>query len=319
MIKKKVLITGCAGFIGSNLLNNLLKRNFDVIGIDNLSTGKKKFISRNLSNKKFKFYNFDLLNKKKLISVSKKVDVVFHLAANADVRNGFKNPTVDVKQNIQVTHNILECMRINKIKKIIFTSTASVYGDSKEFPTKENISIFRQTSLYAASKLSCESLITAYSEGYGIDCWIFRLVSNLGENYTHGHIYDFTRAYLQGKKKLGILGNGYQNKSYLYVGDCVNALTMALFKKRSKVNILNLGNPRSLTVKQSLKIILKRLKWSPQLSFEKKKQGWIGDNPKIILDVNEIKKIGWKPYTTVEEAVKLTVNFLVNNKWVFKK
>ncbi len=318
MTKKKILITGCAGFIGSNLLDALLKKNFEIIGIDNFSTGKKKFIKKNLNNKSFKFYNFNLINKKKLVNISKNVDIVYHLAANADVRNGFNNSNIDLKQNIIVTHNVLESMKINKIKKIIFTSTASVYGDTNIFPTKEKSPINRQTSLYAASKLSCESLITAYSEGYGINCWIFRLVSNLGENYSHGHIYDFTKAYFKGKKTLKVLGNGYQNKSYLYVGDCINALLLALFKKRYRVNVLNLGYPGSLTVKKSLNIILKKLEWEPKLTFENKKEGWKGDNPKIILNISEIKKIGWKPYVKMKQAVELTVDFLVKNKWVFK-
>lgn len=318
MNKKKFLVTGCAGFIGSNLIENLLKTKNHVVGVDNLSTGKKKFINKNLKNENFKFYKLDLLDLNKLKKISKNVDTIFHLAANADVRHGFNKPYKDLEQNIIVTHNILENMRVNKIRKIVFTSTASVYGDTNKFPTKEDTFIYRQTSLYGASKISCESLITAYCEGYGMECWIFRLVSNLGKNYTHGHVFDFTKAYLKKKKILNILGDGSQNKSYLHVDDCVRALLLPLYKKRKKINILNLGNPLSLSVKQSLKVILKKLNWSPVLKFEKKKQGWIGDNPKIILDIREINKIGWRPQIKIKDAVEKTVDFLLKNKWVFK-
>ena len=190
MKKKSILITGCAGFIGSHLVDFYLKKKYHIIGIDNMSTGKKLFIESALKNKNFKFYKVDLY-KKNIDKYFKNIETVFHLAANADVRFGLNHRSRDIEQNVLVTHKILEAMKKNNVKKIMFSSTGSVYGESDQIPTKEDAPFPIQTSLYGASKLSAESLISAYCEGYDIQSYIFRFVSILGERYSHGHVYDF--------------------------------------------------------------------------------------------------------------------------------
>ena len=186
------IVTGCAGFIGSNLVDRLLEnKNNLVIGIDNFSTGNNKFIEKAYKSNNFQFYEVDLLNLNELKDIFKGGDIVFHLSANADVRFGTSNPRKDLEQNTIVTQNVLESMQYNNIKKIVFSSTGSIYGESKLIPTPENAPFPIQTSLYGASKIACEGLISAYCEGFGIQSHIFRFVSILGERYTHGHVYDF--------------------------------------------------------------------------------------------------------------------------------
>jgi len=319
-MKNKILITGCAGFVGSNLAEKLIKnKNNHVIGIDNLSTGQIRFLSKIKKKKNFEFVKQDLLNFSKITKYFLNVNMVFHLAANADVRNGVNNPKKDLEQNIMVTHNVLEAMRINNVKKIFFSSTASIYGETKIIPTPENIDIPQQTSMYAASKISCEALIQAYCEGFNMKSWIFRFVSVLGKNYTHGHVFDFVKNYLQNEKTLNVLGNGNQKKSYMSVEDCVAGILCATKKSKDKVNIFNIGYEDILTVKSSIKIISRKLNWKPNLKFGNKKRGWIGDIPYILLDVSKLKKLGWKPKYDIEHSVESTVDFLINNKWVFEK
>ncbi len=319
MKKKKILVTGCAGFIGSNLCEKLIENGYHVTGIDNLSTGKLIFIKNIKNNKKFKFFKLDLFKEKKLYKYFKGNHVVFHLAANADVKNGFLHPKKDLEQNTIVTFNVLEAMRKNKIKKIIFSSTGSIYGEPKNFPTKENSPFPQQTSLYGSSKLSCEALIQSYCSGFGFNSIIFRFVSIMGSRYTHGHLFDFYKQLLKNKKKLKVLGNGLQKKSYLNINDCISAMLMTLKKNNNqKVEIYNLGTDKFITVKYSIKIILKILNLNPKIYYSGGKRGWIGDSPKIYLDTKKIKKTGWKPKKTIEESIKETIKFFGENKWLFK-
>jgi len=261
-MKKKVLVTGCAGFIGSNLVDRLLKEKYFVYGIDNFRTGKRRFLNESFKNKNFNFVKENLLNKNKLIKIfNKNIDIIFHFAANADVRYGYLRPLNDLNYNIIVTSNVLEAMRINKIKKIIFCSTGSVYGETDEIPTPENANFPIQTSMYGASKLACEGLIQAYSEAYNIKSYIFRFVSILGPRYTHGHIVDFYNKLKKNKKKLKVLGNGLQKKSYLHVYDCISAILKVINCKKTKiVNTFNLGTEEFISVNQSIKITLLKQK-----------------------------------------------------------
>ncbi len=317
--KKKVIVTGCAGFIGSNLVDRLLKENYQVLGVDNLSTGQIKFIEKPLKNSNFKFIKLDLLNKKKIDKLFIKVDMIFHFAANADVRFGLLHPRKDLKQNTIVTSNILEVMRKKKIKKIVFCSTGSVYGESKNIPTSENENFPIQTSFYGASKLAGESMIQAYCEAYDIQAWIFRFVSILGQRYTHGHVYDFCKQLFKNKKILKTLGNGYQKKSYLHVEDCINAIFVGLRKAKKKINIFNLGTEEYITVRQSIKILCKYLNVKPKIYYSGGRRGWIGDSPFIFLNVKKIKGLGWKPKYSIKMSLEITIKYLLNNKWVFRK
>ena len=312
MKKKITLVTGCAGFIGSNLVDKLLEKKHIVYGIDNFRTGHLKNLKKAFKYKNFHFIKLDLLKKNKLKKIfKKKIDIIFHFAANADVKKGYFNPSNDLKYNTLVTFNILEEMRKKKIKNIVFCSTGSIYGETKEIPTPENTSFPLQTSMYGASKLACEGLLQSYSEAYKIKSYIFRFVSILGPRYSHGHVIDFYNKLKKNKKKLNVLGDGNQKKSYLHVHDCIEAIFKTLKYKNNKyVNIYNLGNKNYISVKQSIKIILKNLKLNPKLKFQKQKRGWIGDVPFILLDINKIKKTGWRPKFSIKESIIDTLNFL---------
>ena len=318
LYKKKIIVTGCAGFIGSNLVDRLLTYNYQIVGIDNLSTGQINFLSNALKHKNFKFIKCDLLNKKKIQKIFKGSDIVFHFAANADVRHGYKNPYKDLEQNTIVTYNVLEAIKKNNIFKIVFCSTGSVYGEPKKFPTLENDNFPIQTSFYGASKLAGESLIQAYCEAFGFKGWIFRFVSILGNRYSHGHIYDFCNQLFKNPHLLKVLGNGNQRKSYLHVDDCINAILIAIRKSKKKINIFNLGTNEYISVKQSINVICNQLQVKPKVSFSGGKRGWIGDSPFIYLNNKKIRTLGWKPKLTIKESIEQTVKYLKNNRWVFK-
>jgi UDP-glucose 4-epimerase len=317
-MSKKILITGCAGFIGSNLVDFFLRKKYSIIGIDNLSTGKIKFLNNALKSKKFEFVKKDLLKYSKIKKFFLNVELVIHLSANADVRRGPEHPKKDLKQNLIVTSNILEAMRENDVKKIIFASTGSVYGEAKEFPTPENTFFPVQTSFYGSSKLAAEALLSAYSHAFGIKCWIFRFVSVLGPRYTHGHIIDFYKKIITKKKTIEVLGNGNQKKSYIHVSDCIDAIYKSLKYFKDNINIINIGHDEFITVKQSLNKIKSLMKSKKKEIYQDNTRGWVGDNPYIYLDIKKLRKTGWKPKIKILEAVEDTVNFIKNNKWVLK-
>ena len=317
-MKKTFLITGCAGFIGSHLVDFLLKKKFKIIGLDNLATGRDFFLKQAKKNKNFKFVKIDLL-KNNIDRYFKNVDTVFHLAANADVRFGLNHRKKDINQNIIVTYKILEAMKKNNVKKIMFSSTGSVYGESKQIPTKETAPFPVQTSLYGASKISAESIISAYCEGYDIKSYIFRFVSILGERYTHGHVFDFVKQLKKNRKLLFVLGDGNQKKSYLNINDCIEGIFKGMKYFHEKINIINLGTNEYINVKKSIQNICKVLKLKPKIIFKGGKRGWIGDNPFILLDTKKIRSIRWKPKYSIEDSVKITTKYLIKNAWLLKK
>ena len=318
----KALVTGCAGFVGSNLLDALLKRGYYVIGIDNLSTGKIEFINQHLDNNNFIFYEIDLCEIKYLINKLPTFDIVYHLAANADVRFGTSHPKRDLDENTVNTCTLLEFMREKNSKNIIFSSSGSIYGNSDEFPTKETCSFPNQTSLYGASKVSAEAFLSAYCEGFKFNAVSCRFVSLMGPRYTHGHVYDFVKSLIQNSNKLKILGDGKQYKSYFHVSDCVNAM-MILTEKVLNGSIkgfspINLGTDEAITVEDSALIICKVLNKSPEFVFTGGNQGWIGDNPKILLDISKAKSYGWNPkksiYSSIKETTLWVYDYLIKSK-----
>ena len=309
----KTLVTGAAGFIGSALVDRLLAAGYTVVGFDNFSTGREWFLQDALRSPGFRLVRGDLVDTAAIVAAMDGVDVVFHLAANADVRFGTNHPTRDLEQNTICTSNVLEAMRITGTKRIAFSSTGSVYGDANVFPTPENAPFPVQTSLYGASKLACEGLISAYCEGFGLTAYIFRFVSILGERYTHGHIYDFYNQLLADPTQLRVLGNGRQRKSYLYVQDCLNAILIALEKAGGKVNVFNLGTDEYCEVNDSISWIVEHLGLKPDLEYTGGERGWVGDSPFILLDCKLIRALGWKPSLSIRDGVVRTVNFLTEH------
>ena len=309
----KAFVTGCAGFIASNLTDRLLRDGHSVVGYDNLSTGQMVFLEEALKNPNFLFKQGDNLDLPALTRAAEGVDMVFHLAANADVRSGTEHPSRDLEQNTVATFNVLEAMRANGVKRIAFSSTGSVNGDTEVIPTPENAPFPVQTSLYGASKVACECLIQAYCEGYGFQGFIFRFVSILGERYTHGHVYDFCKNLLADPTGLYVLGNGKQRKSYLYIQDCLDAIMLAVEKAPDRVNIFNLGTDEYCQVNDSIGWITERLGVHPELTYAGGERGWIGDNPFIFLDCRRIRALGWKPKLSIKEGVVTTVEYLLNH------
>jgi UDP-glucose 4-epimerase len=312
------VVTGASGFIGSTLVDRLLACGFSVVGVDNFSTGIRKFLRSAENNKNFKLVEMDLLNLENLKTVFSGADIVFHLAANADVRFGTDHPRKDLEQNTIATYNVLEAMRTNGVKKIVFSSTGSVYGEAPVVPTPEGGPFPIQTSLYGASKAAGEGLISAYCEGFGFQSWIFRFVSILGERYTHGHVFDFYQKLKADPTRLPVLGNGKQRKSYLYVQDCIDAILLAIEKAKEKVNIFNLGVDGYCEVNDSIDWICKELGVQPQLEYSGGDRGWIGDNPFIFLDTKKIQSLGWKPKCSIRDGVIKTVEYLRAHEWVFQ-
>ncbi len=313
----KCLVTGGAGFIGSTLADRLLTRGDEVVCYDNFSTGQVEFLKGAQENPRFALVKGDTLDLDTLQRAMAGCEMVFHLAANADVRFGTEHPRKDLEQNTIATYNVLFAMKENDVKKIAFSSTGSVYGEAEVIPTPEDAPFPVQTSLYGASKLAGEGLISSFCEGYDFQAWIFRFVSILGERYTHGHVFDFYQQLSKDPSTLKVLGDGTQRKSYLYIQDCIDAIFTAVEKAMGIVNIFNLGTDEYIEVKDSIRVISEEMKVKPTLSFSGGSRGWIGDNPFIFLDCSKIRKIGWKPKLTIKEAVVRTLRFLKENEWVF--
>jgi UDP-glucose 4-epimerase len=319
----RAFVTGAAGFIGSSLCDRLLRENWEVVGWDNFSTGQQEFLEAAKLNSRFRIVTGDNLDLEQLTKTMAGSEVVFHLAANADVRFGLEHPRKDLEQNTIATFNVLEAMRTNQVKKIAFASTGSVYGEATIIPTPEDAPFPIQTSLYAASKVAGESLVQAYCEGFGFEGYIFRFVSILGERYTHGHVFDFYRQLRQDPTRLRVLGDGNQRKSYLYVQDCLSAILHVINREtaqpaKHRCEIYNLGAEDYCTVKDSISWICERLEVSPTLEFTGGERGWIGDNPFIFLDTTKMRKTGWRSELTIRQAVERTVDWLRDNQWVFE-
>jgi UDP-glucose 4-epimerase len=311
-------VTGAAGFIGSTLVDRLLSLNHGVTGFDNFSTGQEFFLQEAAKASRFQLIRGDLLDLPALTESMKGADIVVHLAANADVRFGTQHPRRDLEQNTIATWNVLEAMRAHGIRKIAFSSTGSIYGESAVIPTPEDCPFPVQTSLYWASKLAAEGMIAAYAEGYGMQAYLFRFVSILGERYTHGHVFDFYKQLLEHPDHLYVLGNGQQRKSYLYIQDCIDAILMALERATGKVNIFNLGTDEYCQVNDSIGWISSRLGVTPRLEYSGGDRGWIGDNPFIFLECSRIRALGWKPRLTIQQAIIQTVDYLKENSWLLE-
>jgi UDP-glucose 4-epimerase len=313
----RCFITGCGGFIGSNLAERLLSHDCEVVGYDNFSTGQLKFLEVAERSSHFALVNGDTLDVQALTNAMKGADIVFHLAANADVRFGLDHPNKDLQQNTIATFNVLEAMRSNGVRRIVFASTGSIYGEPTAFPTPEDAPFPIQTSLYGASKLAGEALIEAYCEGFDFQSYIFRFVSIVGERYTHGHVFDFYKQLRANPHELKVLGNGKQRKSYLHVQDCIDSMLLAIEKAKNRVNIFNLGTDEYCEVNDSIKWITGHLGLSPKVIYTGGDRGWVGDNPFIFLDISRIRGLGWNPRLSVQDGIIHTLKWLEDNQWVF--
>ena len=315
----RYFVTGAAGFIGSILVDRLIEQGHEVVGFDNFSTGQERFLHKAMTKATFSLCRGDLLDADMLTRSLRGCEFVFHLAANADVRFGLQHPRLDLEQNTLGTFHLLEAMRSTGVSRLAFASTGSIYGEAKQIPTPEDAPFPLQTSLYGASKLAAESLITAYCEGFGFRAHIFRFVSILGERYTHGHVFDFFKQLQANPRRLRVLGNGRQRKAYLYVHDCINAMLLAIDRATKPVNVFNLGTQEYCQVTDSIGWICSHLGLNPEIEFTGGDRGWIGDNPFIFLDTSRIQELGWRPQLSIREGVIRTVEFLQQNPWVLSR
>lgn len=318
---KRACVTGGAGFIGSNLADELIARGVEVVIVDDFRTGRHEFIADALARDNVRLVEGDVLDEGLLREAFAGCDWVFHLQANADVRRGLEDPRRDLRQNTLTTAAVLEAMRAQGVRRILFSSTGSVYGEPEVFPTPEDAPFPVQTSLYAASKLAGEGLIAAYAAGYGFTGVICRFVSILGERYTHGHVYDFFCALQRDPSRLRVLGDGRQEKSYLYVGDCVRAMLTAVehHEEDPGAHIYNLGTEETVVVDQSVRLIVDHLSLSPMIEHTGGRRGWIGDSPLIRLDTSRIRALGWRPRHTIPEGIMRTLDWLRVNDYVWRE
>ena len=287
-----------------------------MVGFDNFSTGQEQFLEGARRHPAFHLVRGDLLQLDDVAQAMRDCEMVYHLAANADVRFGTEHPRRDLEQNTMATWNVLEAMRLGGIRRIAFSSTGSVYGEAPVIPTPEDCPFPVQTSLYGASKLAAEGLIAAYCEGFGMQGAIFRFVSILGERYSHGHVFDFYQQLLDHPDYLRVLGDGHPRKSYLHVQDCVDAMLRAVEAVEKPVTILNLGTDEYCEVNDSIGWICGHLGVRPRIEYTGGDRGWVGDNPFIFLDCSRMRALGWAPRYSIRESVVKTVEYLANHQWL---
>jgi UDP-glucose 4-epimerase len=313
---RHVLVTGGGGFIGSHVVDHLIERGAQVTVVDNFSTGYHEFLP---ARERLRVVEGDLLQRGALEDAIRGTDFVFHLAANADIRDNLREPRKCIDQNLVATQNVLEAMRIAGVREIAFASTGSVYGEATVVPTPEDAPFPVQTSIYATSKLAAEGLCSSYALGFEFRTWIFRFVSLLGPRYSHGHVIDFWHRLRKDPSRLEVLGNGKQKKSYLHVTDCVAAMFTAVERAREPINILNLGHTEWLEVDESIAIITRAMGLTPRIEHTGGERGWVGDSPRIQLDTKRLRGLGWAPTRTIEEAVLDTLRFLDANPYVARR
>jgi len=313
----KALVTGGAGFIGSHIVDYLIKKGKPVKIIDNLSSGNLDNLSQWKDIELFEFIKADLLDNEKINEAVKGCDEIYHLAANPEVNVKKASPEDHFKQNIEATYNLLEAMRHDGNQRfIIFTSTSTIYGEADQIPTEESYGPLKPISLYGASKLACEALISAYASMYGFRGLIYRLANVVGPRTNHGVIYDFIKKLHENPNELEVLGDGSQSKSYLYIDDCISGI-MCGIKSKSDVEIYNIGSEDRTnvlaiaeTVKKEMGLNNTEIKLTGGVDGGR---GWRGDVKLMQLNMNNLKRLGWMPRYSSDEAVKLTVRAIIDS------
>lgn len=313
----RVLVTGGAGFIGSHLVDTLMKNGAIVTVLDNLAYGSKENLSRWLGHSNFSLTIGDCLNPGDVQKAIESCDLVFHLAANPDVRVGKIDTKIDLEQNVIATHNLLEEMRKSQTAKILaFTSSSTVYGEAAAIPTTESYGPLKPISLYGASKMACEALISAYCHMFDMRGTVYRFANIVGSRSRHGVIWDFIQKLMANPKELEILGDGTQKKSYLLVEDCIDAFLFALEKSSEIFEIFNVGSEDTVDVNTIARVITDSMGLE-NVSFRYRREveggrGWVGDVRFMLLDISKLKRVGWKPkrnsYESVVEASKQLLN-----------
>ena len=305
------LVTGGAGFVGSHLVDCLIETGQKVRIFDNLSSGRLSFLSHHGDS--VEIIEGDLLDIDAVKNAMKGVDIVYHLAANPDIRLGTEITDTDLKQGTVATYNVLEAMRVSGVSKIAFASSSVVYGEAKLMPTPENYGPLFPISLYGASKLGSEALITSWVGTFGLQAWIFRFANIVGARGTHGVIFDFIHKLHRDKSSLEVLGNGRQEKSYMEVIDCAKAMIHVVENTSEQINCYNLGTKDTCSVRRIAEIVLEETKCEDaDIQYTGGDRGWAGDVPKSMLDPQRLFDIGFEPTFSSEDAIRHTARCLVN-------
>jgi len=316
-LSRSILVTGAAGFIGSHLVDYLLSLSLQVVGFDNLSSGDMTNLSDALKNSRFRFVKGDLLDSETTLCVLGERELVFHLAADPEVRLGAKNPSAQFKQNLQATFNLLEAVRKRGTgTRIVFASTSTVYGEASVVPTPEDYGPLLPISTYGATKLGCEALLASYTQLLPLQVAIFRFANIVGARARHGVLHDFIRKLQANSSALEVLGDGTQSKSYLHVNDCVDAFLMTLNEEfwQGPVQVYNIGSEDQTNVLEIARIVTDALGLKNVATKTTAKPGgraWPGDVRTMQLDISKIKRLGWKPGRGSDEAVRTAVNELL--------
>ncbi len=301
----KCIVTGGAGFIGSHLVDLLVAGNHQVTVIDSMVAGRMANIERNLS--KIEFVQADLLDDG-WQSCFAGAERVYHIAADPDVRGSARKSYEVFENNVTSTVRVLEAMKKYEVKQIVFTSTSTVYGEASVIPTPETYSPMIPISIYGASKLACEAMISSYAATYGWNAWVYRFANIVGARSTHGIIYDFVQKLLENPKELEILGDGTQSKSYLAVENCVKAMIFAPEISHDTFNFFNIGSEDWVNVKRIAELIVEEMGLkNVKFNFTGGDRGWVGDVPLMRLGIDKMKSFGWKPEITSEESVRRAI------------
>jgi len=305
----KVFVTGGAGFIGRNLVQFLLSKNHTVSVYDKLAKSETVFPRSLTTNPKFSYVVGDVLDCKKLSKSMKGASIIYHLSANADVRGGLSDNALDLTQGTVATSNVLHAMRQNGINKLVFPSSMTVYGTGAVKAVAETYGPCLPISLYGASKLASEAFISAYSYSFGIQSWVLRFANVIGPGLTHGVIFDLINKIRKNPNELQVLGDGNQTKPYIYIDDLLNAIDFVVHNSNDKVNLFNIGTNSSVSVKEIVQIIVKKMKLNKiSIKYDKTPYGWVGDVPTFTIDVAKLKKLGHDTIYTSREAVSKTVD-----------
>jgi len=306
------LVTGGAGFIGSAVVDRLIEEGNSVTVYDDLSTGKEAFISQHFGDFNFKFVRADVLDFEKLLKEMEGRESVWHMAANPDIRKGTESTRVDLEQNTLATYNVLEAARRADVGSVVFSSTSTIYGRAKVLPTPEDYGPCLPISLYGASKLACEGLMSAYSELYGIKGFIYRFANIIGKRSTHGILFDLVEKLNRDPKELEVLGDGKQRKSYLLVEECVDGMMFGFKNSKDDLSYFNLGAEDQITVGRIVEVLLEEtgLK-GVEIKYTGGESGWAGDVPRFLLSTRKMADLGWKPKHTSEEAIRAAARIVV--------
>jgi UDP-glucose 4-epimerase len=310
----RYFVTGGAGFIGSHLVDRLINSG-EVTVYDDLSSGKNEFIQHHLGRSNFHFIQGDLLDFDTLNRTISSHDVVFHMAANPDVRVGFEDTDLDLRQGTLATYNLLEAMRLNQISKIIFASSSTVYGEAGIKAVNEDYGPLLPISLYGASKLACEGLITAFCHLFNMQAWIFRFANVVGPRVTHGVIFNFINKLKQNLKELEILADGTQQKPYLHVNDCVDGILFGWKHSQEQVNVFNLGTDSSTNVTAIANMLVEAMGLSGvKFTYTGGKRGWPGDVPQVRYDITKMKNLGWRAGYSSDDAVRQAIKDILSGQ-----